>query len=69
MRAGAAPPATRARRYAPALSFWRPLHNSPTSRTIGCNPPQREETNMHRKTSEPSFIDVLVPDHIGRNKR
>ena len=22
---------------------------------------------MHRKTSEPSFIDVLVPDHIGRN--
>ncbi len=22
---------------------------------------------MHRKASEPSFIDVLVPDHIGRN--
>ena len=22
---------------------------------------------MHRKTSEPSFIDILVPDHIGRN--
>ncbi len=22
---------------------------------------------MHHKTSEPSFIDVLVPDHIGRN--
>ena len=22
---------------------------------------------MHRKTSEPSFIDVLVTDHIGRN--
>ena len=21
---------------------------------------------MHRKTSEPSFIEVLVPDHVGR---
>ncbi len=50
-----------------ALSRWRPLHNSSTSRTIGRNMPQREEIAMHRKTSEPSFIDVLVPDHIGRN--
>ena len=22
---------------------------------------------MHRKTSEPSFIEVLIPDHIGCN--
>ena len=43
------------------------MHNSPASRTIGRNPPQREETDKRRKTSEPSFIDVLITDHAGRN--
>ena len=43
------------------------MHNSPTSHAIGPNPPQCKETAKRRKTSAPSFIDVLVPDHIGRN--
>ena len=43
------------------------MHNSSTSRTIAATRPDARRTAKCRKTSEPSFIDVLVPDHIGRN--